>query len=370
MSVVYGENLQLMRPAETKPVIIKTVNFKDFSPKPMLAALREARILGVLCPHDNIVDLLDVAAGDAGVYIILEQCGRELGVVGSEDNPSLKEIARITVSLLEGLAYMHNLGIYHLDIKDENILMSLDGQTPKYIDFGFSVSRTESSVQQMQDSRNDKTSGFCCPECFDPYPAKKSQICVYLAARDVYALGMTIIRSFFKPKYDWNREFRAAAITKTTERVFLDYFSRKLVRLHGSSSDTIEKDLADLLLKMIEPEMDARIKVQATLQRTKANHNWLVMRDGVNRLVAQRQEQRRQERQRALQAKVQSVIGSSGVPASVRRGRRPVASRGRRRTMLFRCRACSAEFSYKPVRCRCGLPSATADGPTFERIQS
>jgi len=43
-------------------------------------------------------------------------------------------------SLIEGLQYLHSIGIAHRDIKLENIMLSIDGQNvvPKFIDFGLS----------------------------------------------------------------------------------------------------------------------------------------------------------------------------------------------------------------------------------------
>ena len=35
---------------------------------------------------------------------------------------------------------------------------------------------------------------------------------------------------------------------------------------------------------------------------------------------------------------------------------------------LLRCRYCKATFSYTPLWCKCGRPSYTADGPTFQRV--
>lgn len=42
----------------------------------------------------------------------------------------------IVAGLVDGLQYMHSMGVYHRDIKPENILVSADGQRVKYIDLG------------------------------------------------------------------------------------------------------------------------------------------------------------------------------------------------------------------------------------------
>jgi serine/threonine protein kinase len=69
--------------------------------------------------------------------------------------------------LLNALGYLHNLGVVHRDIKLENIMVGLNGQTsegqkvtPKLIDFGFSI------VLCPEETTKDicGTLAYCSPE--------------------------------------------------------------------------------------------------------------------------------------------------------------------------------------------------------------
>lgn len=53
------------------------------------------------------------------------------------DQPLDSNLARhITDRLLKGLKHLHDMGIYHLDIKEGNVMVMKDGLEPVYVDFG------------------------------------------------------------------------------------------------------------------------------------------------------------------------------------------------------------------------------------------
>ena len=54
-------------------------------------------------------------------------------------------IRDVFLQLLDGIAFIHSLGISHRDIKPENIVCSRDGRRVSICDFGLATSETESS---------------------------------------------------------------------------------------------------------------------------------------------------------------------------------------------------------------------------------
>lgn len=89
--------------------------------------------------HRNIVKYFDVVAKDHRVYLILEYL--EGGSLGTLCRRSLFPEALVKLyvfQILEGLVYLHRLGIAHRDIKGLNILLTKEGKI-KIADFGVAV---------------------------------------------------------------------------------------------------------------------------------------------------------------------------------------------------------------------------------------
>ncbi len=97
---------------------------------------REARSAGRL-NHPNIVTIHDMGRSDDGAYIAMEFLdGRSLRDIldsGVVIEPS--RVAQIGVQIADGLAYAHEHGVIHCDIKPANIMM-LDSGRVKITDFG------------------------------------------------------------------------------------------------------------------------------------------------------------------------------------------------------------------------------------------
>ena len=93
--------------------------------------------------HKNIVQLYDFGSHEGKLYIVMEyiqgmnicQYINKMKVhKRSESDISIK-ICQLFCDLCEVLAYLHNKGVYHADIKPQNILVSTSGAI-KLIDFG------------------------------------------------------------------------------------------------------------------------------------------------------------------------------------------------------------------------------------------
>lgn len=69
----------------------------------------------------------------------MEYCPFELQQVVESCKLQQNEVDWIFREIVEGVAYMHGIGVAHLDLKLTNVMLATDG-TPKIIDFGSSVS--------------------------------------------------------------------------------------------------------------------------------------------------------------------------------------------------------------------------------------
>ena len=120
---------------------VKLIKKESMTKDEALLFKQEINILMKL-DHPNIMKLYEVFEDEKRYYLVTELCkGGELfdeivcKVVFSE-----KEAANIIKSVLETVAYCHELGVVHRDIKPENILIDKEmNNTFKLIDFGTSA---------------------------------------------------------------------------------------------------------------------------------------------------------------------------------------------------------------------------------------
>eukprot|EP00691_Histiona_aroides_P001754 EC852234.1.p2 GENE.EC852234.1~~EC852234.1.p2 ORF type:complete len:187 (+),score=68.06 EC852234.1:93-653(+) len=109
---------------------------------------REAATMKKLS-HSNIVGYKAAlfAKNEGKLYIILEFCsGGELFQTVEDGHPLSEERARgYFQDIVEGLSYVHNLGIAHRDLKLENVLLDDKGNA-KICDFGFAKTQEDGSL--------------------------------------------------------------------------------------------------------------------------------------------------------------------------------------------------------------------------------
>jgi len=97
---------------------------------------------------------------------------------------SLEEGRRMALHLCKALATLHRAGIVHRDIKPDNVILGLDGQT-KLIDLG--VVRAP-GVEEGIAADSPGTPSYMAPELFRGEPGD--------VASDLFALGVTLFRAF------------------------------------------------------------------------------------------------------------------------------------------------------------------------------
>ncbi|MGA8051219.1 MAG: serine/threonine-protein kinase [Burkholderiales bacterium] len=147
MGVVYKANDPLLERA----VAIKTVNMaleRDGIERYEARFYQEARAAGGLS-HPNIVTIYDIGKSGEIAYMAMEFIeGVELRSLIGEGRPlPVPQAVSIAVQVAEGLAYAHQRGIVHRDIKPPNIMIMSNGVV-KITDFGIARMRASESLTQ------------------------------------------------------------------------------------------------------------------------------------------------------------------------------------------------------------------------------
>ena len=147
MGVVY----KATDPLIDRVVAIKTINLGlalDEKEEYEARFYQEAKAAGRLS-HPNIVTIFDVGKNGDVAYIAMEFLrGRELREILNEmPILPLVQVLDIVAQVASGLAYAHEHGIVHRDVKPSNIMVLREGQI-KITDFG--IARMESSSVHTQ----------------------------------------------------------------------------------------------------------------------------------------------------------------------------------------------------------------------------
>ena len=165
-----------------------------------LSANREIAIMKRI-DHENLLSLVDSFVEDEQLFIVTEMYGLDLvGVIKESYQLDIATAKKIMLQVASGVIYLHESGIYHRDLKPDNILVtSMDDLTVKICDFGASTTTVNSS--------NNFTGGtdrYLSPEIFN------HQSGVSWAKNDVWAMGVTFY-TMLTAKVPWNNPNQASS---------------------------------------------------------------------------------------------------------------------------------------------------------------
>jgi serine/threonine protein kinase len=170
--------------------------------------IQEARALAALGKHPNIVGLIDAVAKvdydkeknkRGTVYLFIEFCNGGDLTGFREQFANNRELGwKIALGILKGMAHMHKRGIFHCDVKSDNVM--IHESCAKIADFGKAVGRNLDKnflVDDMIIWHAQGSSGYIPPEGFKgPKAMKKKR---YVELFDSFQVGMTLVRGVFAP---------------------------------------------------------------------------------------------------------------------------------------------------------------------------
>ncbi|KAF8690173.1 protein kinase, partial [Rhizoctonia solani] len=140
------------------------------------------------CDHANVLHFLGLVEfrGRIGMVSPWMENGR---LPHYTRNVMSVDLCKLCAQISEGVAYLHNVGIVHGDLKGDNILVSGSGE-PVVCDFGGSLLKNRSLKVIPSEKGLCFTSRWAAPELLD----SEDEGC-NTKESDIYALGMTILVS-------------------------------------------------------------------------------------------------------------------------------------------------------------------------------
>lgn len=153
----------------------------------------EARTLAMLS-HSALVTIFDAGFGPAssggGIgdqpFLVMELVeGQTLGRLIAAGPLPLEQVGDIGVQVADGLAYVHDRGVVHRDVKPGNVLVS-DGDRVKLADFGI-ARLVEQATRHTRTSHAIGTAAYLSPEQVQGGDVH--------GAADIYSLGLVLLEA-------------------------------------------------------------------------------------------------------------------------------------------------------------------------------
>ena len=181
MGIVY----KAKDPLIDRIVAIKTISLNlatDEKEENEARFYQEAKAAGRLS-HPNIVTVYDVGKSGDVAYIAMEFLeGRELrDILNDGDRLPVDQVLDIVVQVALGLAYAHDYGIVHRDVKPSNIMVVRDGHA-KITDFG--IARMASASIRTQTGMVMGSPKYMSPEQVMGKPTDQRS--------DIFSLGVML----------------------------------------------------------------------------------------------------------------------------------------------------------------------------------
>ncbi|THH13084.1 hypothetical protein EW146_g7089 [Bondarzewia mesenterica] len=161
----------------------------NFGHEQAKAQHREINLHSKVSSHPNIIAIDRIVKDDENyIFVVMDFCR-----AGDMCNAIIERqiyyrddalVKQVFTQLIDAVEYCHDRGVYHRDLKPDNILCSADGSQVYVADFGCSTSRHATGESQMG------TSSFMSPPHFYK---DRSEMSFSSSDSDVWALGIILI---------------------------------------------------------------------------------------------------------------------------------------------------------------------------------
>jgi serine/threonine protein kinase len=208
--------------------------------------------------HPNIVTIYDSGIAKGQYYFAMQYIeGRPLDEYVESEKLSVRQIMELFEKVCSGVAYAHQRGVMHRDLKPGNIMVDAKGE-PHILDFGL-AKLTDGSEQTSPDMAMTSIPGkvigtlaFMSPEQATAQPDKID------VRTDVYSIGI-ILYKILTDKFPYDVSGSMLAILRTIQEAEPIRPSTIIRRLNS--------EVEAILLKSLAKEPDRRYQSAAHLQQ-------------------------------------------------------------------------------------------------------
>lgn len=181
------------------------------------------------------------------------------------------QLIQILETIGNTIAKMHSEGAVHRDLKTKNILFKMDEQgaiSIKVCDFGHATYPQNHKISGHTMKRHG-TIRYSPPEVLKKSPAECNPF-EQLKAVDMFGLGVILYELLLVEITPWSHDIYRALKGKGSKKEALKIQYEGINALHDrlhTMSDGIQKNLLQLLIELLHPNPDERIKIDQFQKR-------------------------------------------------------------------------------------------------------
>jgi serine/threonine protein kinase len=250
---------------------IKRLDKRQFKSIKDLAQLgREIQVLKSEI-HDNVTECSEVIHTRRYIYVVMDLSFSDLHTYCQLWRSDMTDsvFRTIATGILQGLECLHHIGIAHLDMKPENILVSRDippgmlcSKHFKICDLGLcAISAVPNSAIKVDHMLG--TAGFISPELV----LLQDGSCVEGRSCDIWSVGVLLLELLEGVSEKWFKIYHEQR-EKRDDRAFAMQLLHELVVIQNCIHD--DNSGQDLIRRMLQWEPESRISAKQALE-----HPWL-----------------------------------------------------------------------------------------------